>query len=122
MKKREVPFLMAAVAGITMAGTGWAGAPAGEKTEVRCWGVNSCEGKGAVTEADLKAFKTLFGEKEYAARYGKSEAHDCAAHGKCGSKEKILSWEVTTAGDCKARGGYVVEDIGPEKKKVARKA
>ena len=122
MKKRDVPFLMAAVAGITMSGTGWAGAPAGEKTDVRCWGVNSCAGKGAVTAADLTAFKTLLGEKEYESRYGKSEAHDCAAHGKCGSKEKILSWETTTSAECKAKGGYVVEEVGPEKKRVARKA
>jgi hypothetical protein len=121
MKKRDV-FLMAAVAGMLGAATPSPAAPAEEKkTEVRCWGVNSCEGKGAVTEADLKAFKDLLGAKEYETRFGMSETHDCAGKGKCGVKDRVLNWEPTSAADCKARGGYLVEEVGPEKKKVARK-
>lgn len=122
MKKRDV-LLMAAVAGMLGAASASPGAPADEKkTEVRCWGVNSCEGKGAVTEADLKAFKDLLGEKEYESRFGKSEVHECSAHAKCGVKDRILNWEPESAAQCKARGGYVVEEVGPEKRKVARKS
>ena len=122
MTKRK-PLLMAAVAGMSMAASPPALTGAAEqKTEVRCWGVNSCEGKGAVTDADIKAFKELLGEKEYASRFGKTEAHSCAAHAKCGASDHILNWEPASAAECKAKNGYVIEEVGPEKKKTARKA
>jgi hypothetical protein len=117
------PLLMAAVAGMSMAASTPALTGAAEqKTEVRCWGINSCEGKGAVTDADIKAFKELLGEKEYSSRFGKTEAHSCSAHGKCGASDHILNWEPASAADCKAKNGYVIEEKGPEKKKTARKA
>jgi hypothetical protein len=113
---------MAAVAGMSMAATPALTGAAEKKTEVRCWGVNSCSGKGAVTDADVKAFKDLLGEKEYDSRFGKTEVHACAAHAKCGFTEHILNWEQASVAECKAKGGYVVEEVGSEKKKVARKA
>ena len=123
MPKRQTPFLMAAVAGICAAvSSSPVGVGAEDKADVKCWGVNSCEGKGAVTDADLKAFKDLLGEKEYGSRFEKSETHACTAHGKCGAADHILNWESTSAADCKAKNGYVIEEVGPQKKKVARKA
>lgn len=123
MTKRETPFLLAAVAGICAAVSGPpVSAGAEDKADVKCWGINSCEGKGAVTDADVKAFKDLLGEKEYGSRFGKTEAHTCSALGKCGAEDHILNWEMASAGDCKAKKGYVIEEVGPEKKKVARKA
>lgn len=124
MTKRDVRLLMAAVAGMSLAAsTPAASATAPEKkTEVRCWGINSCGSKCAVTDADIKAFKELLGEKEYGSRYEKTEAHACTAHAKCGAADHILNWEPAPAAECKAKNGYVVEEVGPEKKKVARKA
>jgi hypothetical protein len=123
MTKRDVRFLMAAVAGMSLAAKmPVATAAAEKKTEVRCWGVNSCGSKCAVTDVDIKAFKDLLGEKEYASRFEKTEAHACSAHAKCGAADHILNWEPATAAECKAKNGYVVEEVGPEKKKVARKA
>jgi hypothetical protein len=123
MTKRDSRLLMAAVAGMSMAASTPTATGAVEaKTEVRCWGVNSCEGKGAVTDADVKAFKELLGDKEYSARFGKTETHACSAHAKCGAADHILNWEPASAADCKAKSGYVVEEVGPDKKKVARKA
>ena len=123
MTKRELPFLMAAVAGIcAAASTGPVSVGAEEKTEVRCWGINSCEGKGAVTEADVKAIKELLGAKEYGARFGKTKVHSCSAYGKCGVEDHILNWETATEADCRAKNGYVIDEVGPQKKKVARKA
>ena len=121
MTKRDL-LLMAAVAGMSMAATPAVTDAAEKKTEVRCWGVNSCSGKGAVTDADVKAFRDLLGEKEYSSRFGKTGVHACAAHGKCGAADHILNWESASAAECKTKGGYVVEEVGPEKKKVARKA
>jgi hypothetical protein len=121
MTKRDARFLMAAVAGMSMAASAPATSAAEKKTEVRCWGINSCGAKCAVTDADVKAFKELLGEKEFASRFGKTEAHACAALGKCGAADHILNWEPASAADCKAKSGYVVDEVGPDKKKVARK-
>jgi hypothetical protein len=123
MTKREMPFLLAAVAGICAAvSSPPASLGAEEKADVKCWGINSCEGKGAVSEADVKAFKELLGDKEYASRFGKTEAHTCSAKGKCGAEDHILNWEMATSADCKAKDGYVIDEVGPDKKKMARKA
>jgi hypothetical protein len=122
MKKRDLPLLMAAVAGLSMAAPAPSTADAVEKkTEVRCWGINSCGSKCAVTDADVKAFKDLLGEEEYASRFAKTETHACSAHSKCGAADHILNWEPASAADCKAKNGYIVDEVGPEKKKVARK-
>jgi hypothetical protein len=124
MTKRDRRLLLAAVAGMGMGMAVAAGATgdAAEKTApVRCWGINSCGSKCAVTDADIKAFKDLLGA-EYETRFGKTETHTCAAHAKCGAADHILNWEPASAAECKAKGGYLVEEVGPEKKKVARKA
>ncbi len=120
MKKDKL--LMAAIAGITLGVTAPPGAIAGDKDEVKCWGINSCgsHAKCSVGEDDLAAFKALLGAKEYAAKYGKSEAHACGSHASCGGSAQILNWTTATAGECKAKGGYVVETQGG--KKVAKKA
>lgn len=124
MNKRDMSFLMAAVAGISMGLTTPApGAADEKKDEVKCWGVNSCgsHAKCSVTDADLKAFQTLLGEQAFADKFGKSETHSCGSHAKCGASSKIINWTPTTAAECKAQGGYVVEE-GADKKKVAKKA
>ena len=123
MNKRETTLLMAAVAGISMGIN--APAPAEEKAdEVKCWGVNGCgsHAKCSVAADDLKAFQALLGDKDFKARYGKSEAHSCGSHAKCGAASKILNWVPTSAQECKDKGGYVVEETGTPKTKVARKA
>jgi hypothetical protein len=121
MNRRE-KLLMAAVTGIAMGLSASATQAADEKKgDVKCYGVNSCgsSAKCAVTDADLKAFRTLLGDKEYEAKWGKSETHACAGSAKCGAMAKILNWMPTTAEKCKSDGGYVVEE--KDGKKVARK-
>jgi hypothetical protein len=120
MKKDKL--LMAAIAGITLGASAPQGAQAAEKDEVKCYGINSCgsHAKCSVTSQDLDAIKALLGDKEYAAKYGKSEAHSCGGHAKCGPSSQILNWLPTTAGECQAKGGFVVEEKSG--KKVARKA
>jgi hypothetical protein len=125
MNKRDSKFLMAAVAGLTMGLTDPAAGRADEKPgEVKCFGINSCgsHAKCGVTDADIKAFRALLGDKEYETRYGKTETHSCGSHAKCGASSKILNWVPTTAAACKEKGGYVVEEVGADKKKVAKKA
>jgi hypothetical protein len=120
MKKDKL--LMAAIAGITL-GVGSASlASAADKDEVKCYGVNSCghHSKCSVGADDLDAFKTLLGEKDYAAKFGKSEAHACGSHAKCGASSQILNWNTTTGGECHDKGGFVVET--KDGKKVAKKA
>lgn len=120
MKKKD-RFLMAAIAGISMG----VNAPAhGEekKDDVKCYGVNGCgsHAKCSVSAADLKAFQAFFGEKEYGARYGRSEAHSCGSHAKCGASSQILNWVPTSRSECSAQGGFVIEET--DGKKVAKKA
>ena len=64
----------------------------------------------------------MLGEKEFAQRFGKSEAHSCGSHAKCGAASKIINWVPTSAEECKDKGGYIVEEVGSPKKKVAKKA
>lgn len=123
MKKREKSFLMAAVAGITMGLTAPAPTVAEEKEgDVKCWGINGCgaHAKCSVADGDLKALRTLLGDKDYQGRFGKSEVHSCGSHAKCGASSQILNWVPTSLEECKAQGGYIVEEV--EKKKVAKKA
>jgi hypothetical protein len=120
MRKSD-KLLMAAVTGIAV---GLAATPGGaqeKKSEVKCWGINGCgsQAKCAVTDADLKAFRALLGDKEYEAKWGKSETHGCGSSAKCGSMAQILNWMPASEEKCKAEGGYVVED--KDGKKVARK-
>jgi len=115
-------FLLAAIAGITLGVASPQPSPAAAKDEVKCWGINSCgqDGKCSVTAQDLEAFKALLGEKDYAAKFGKSAAHACGAQAECGAADKILNWIGTSASECKAKSGYVIEE--KDGKKVARKA
>ena len=125
MKRHEKGLLMAAVAGISMGLSMPARGAAGEKgDDVKCWGINGCgsHAKCSVKDDDLQALQTLLGDKDFKTRYGKSEAHSCGSHAKCGASSSILNWVPTSAAECKAQGGYVVEEVGTPKKKVARKA
>ena len=122
MTRRE-KLLMAAVTGITMGLSAPATNAADEKKgDVKCFGINGCgsHAKCGVTAEDLKAFRTLLGDKEYDSKFGKSEVHSCGSHAKCGAESGILNWTPTAADKCKAGGGYLVED--KDGKKVARKA
>ena len=125
MKKHEKAFLMAAVAGIGMGLSVPSPSAAEEKTgDVKCWGINSCgsHAKCSVKDDDLKAMQNLLGDKDFKERFGKSETHSCGSHAKCGASSSILNWAPSTAAECKAKGGYLVEEVGSPKKKVARKA
>ena len=127
MTKREQGLLMAAVAGITMGLNGPAFADDMTKAgEVKCWGVNvdKTKAKCGVTEGDVKAFKALLGEKEYEERFGKTTLHSCGSSAKCGTSGKVLNWMSLDPAECKAKGGFLVEEegTGADKKKVAKKA
>lgn len=125
MKNHEKGFLMAAVAGISMGLSAPAPSAAEEKTgDVKCWGINSCgsHAKCSVKDDDLKAMQDLLGDKDFKAKFGKSETHSCGSHAKCGASSSILNWAPSSAAECKAKGGYFVEEVGTPKKKVARKA
>jgi len=125
MKKHEKNLLMAAVAGISMGLSAPTPGAAGEKaSDVKCWGINGCgaHAKCSVKDDDLQALQSLLGNAEFKARFGKSEAHSCGSHAQCGASSNILNWVPTSATECKAQGGYVVEEVGTPKKKVARKA
>ncbi len=126
MKKRDKTLLMAAVAGISMDLSGQTASVAAEenKGDVKCWGINGCgsHAKCSVGSDDLKAFQSLLGEKDYKKLFGKSDAHSCGSHAKCGASSQILNWVPTSLAECKAQGGYIVEEVGAEKKKVAKKA
>ena len=124
MKKREKRFLMAAVAGISMGLSGPAvGAADEKKGDVKCWGINGCgsHAKCSVKADDLKAFENLLGAQEYKQRFGKSDPHACGSHAQCGASSQILNWVPTSLDECKAQGGYVVEEVGTPKKKIAKK-
>jgi hypothetical protein len=120
--KKNDTLLMAAVAGIAM---GLSAAPpvqASDADEVRCYGVNGCgqHAKCSVAAADLDAVKRLLGDKDYRARFGKSEVHSCGQHAKCGAAQRILNWVPAGASECSAQGGIVIEE--KDGKKVAKKA
>ena len=119
---RKDRLLLAAVAGMTLGAVASPGAAGEKKDEVKCWGINGCGSHAScsVGADDLAAIRALVGEKDYAAKYGKSEAHSCGAHAKCGGSFQILNWTNVGAGECKAKGGFVVEE--KDGKKVARKA
>ena len=126
MTKREQGLLMAAVAGITMGLNGPAFAADEKKATVKCWGVNAdkTKAKCGVTEGDVKAFRALLGDKEYEERFGKTTLHTCGSSAKCGTSGQVLNWMSLEAAECKAKGGYLVEEVGTgeAKKKVAKKA
>ncbi len=121
MKKDKL--LRAAVAGLGLGLAASATGVAGEKAgEVKCYGINGCgsHAKCAVSAADIEAVRSLLGAQEFQKRFGKSEAHSCGSHAKCGSASQILNWVPTSAGECKAQGGIVIEER--DGKKVASKA
>jgi hypothetical protein len=121
MKKDKL--LVAAIAGIALGATAPGVVRAQDaKDEVKCYGINGCgaHAKCSVAADDLAAIKGLLGPKEYKARFGKSEAHSCGAHAKCGTPANILNWVPTSADQCKAEGGFVINTENG--KKVAKKA
>lgn len=121
MKKDQL--LRAALAGLSVGLAASATSLAQDKPgEVKCYGINGCGSHAscAVSSADLEAVKTLLGAKEYEKRFGKSEVHACGSHAKCGSGDQILNWVGASAAECKAQGGFLIEEKGG--KKVAKKA
>jgi len=124
-KKRDKGFLMATVAGISMGLSAPVPGVADDNPgDVKCWGINGCgsHAKCSVTDGDLKAFRTLLGDKEFKSRFGKSEVHACGSHAKCGASSKIINWVPTSLEECKAQDGYIVKESGTPAKKVASKA
>lgn len=121
MTKKEM-LLAAAVAGIALGVSAPQAAAQDKVDEVKCWGVNGCgsHAKCSVKADDLGAVKKLLGEREYRKRFGKSEAHSCGSHAKCGASFQILNWTTTTAGECSAQGGFLIDEVGGQK--VAKKA
>jgi hypothetical protein len=121
MKRQKL--LMAAVAGMTLgAAAGQTAQAAGAADEVRCFGVNSCghHSKCSVKQEDLDAVKLLLGDKDYQAKFGKSEVHGCGSHAKCGASSQILNWTPTSPGECKDKGGLLIDTV--DGKRVAKKA
>jgi hypothetical protein len=121
MKKDTL--LRAALAGLSLGLTASTNGIAAEKAdEVKCYGVNGCgsHAKCAVSAADIDAVRALLGRPEFEKRFGKSETHSCAGHAKCGGSSQILNWVPTSAGECKAQNGILIEERGG--KKVAKKA
>jgi hypothetical protein len=121
MKKDTL--LRAALAGLSVGLAASATSLAQDKPgEVKCYGINGCgsHAKCAVSAADIEAVRKLLGSKEFASRFGKSEVHSCGAHAKCGSGAQILNWVNSSAAECKAEGGILIEEKGG--KKVAKKA
>jgi|GEM_PF-5367693 len=107
--------------GLTMPSTSYAQDPGKPATDVKCYGINSCKANAGclVHASDLNAVKKLVGAKEYALKYGKSKAHSCGAHASCGASHEILNWTSVSENECKAGGGYVIEESNG--KKVAKK-
>ena len=125
MNKHDRALLMAAVAGI---GLGLSAPVPGlaqyKKGDTRCWGINACKStaKCSVAADDISAFQELLGEKDFQDRFGKTETHSCGSHATCGAAQKVLNWVPTNLQICKAKSGYLVEEVGTPKKKVAKKA
>jgi hypothetical protein len=115
-------LLRAALAGLSVGVAAPAATVAEEPADVKCYGINGCgqHASCAVKAADLQAVRALLGSKEYAKRFGKSEAHSCGAHAKCGAGSQVLNWVSASAAECKAQGGLLIEEKGG--KKVAKKA
>jgi hypothetical protein len=118
--KKDI-LLRSALAGLSLGLAAPAALPAQDAGDVKCYGINGCgsHAKCAVAAEDIAAVKALLGEKDFKHRFGKSEAHSCGAHAKCGAGSQILNWVPTSAGECKAQGGFLVEE--KDGKKVARK-
>lgn len=116
-------IVLAALAGLAVGFTAPQTTNAQDKpVEVSCYGVNGCRAnaKCNVSTEDLAAVRKLLGDTDYKARFGKSRAHSCAAHAKCGAKSHILNWTPTSGAACKDQGGILIE--GDKGKKVAKKA
>jgi hypothetical protein len=120
--KTKKRLLMAAVAGISLGVTTQPVMLAQDAGQVKCFGINACgaHAKCSVGNDDLAAVRRLLGDREFKARFGKSQAHSCGAHAKCGASAKKLNWTPVSAGECSEKGGFVIETVGG--KKVAKKA
>jgi hypothetical protein len=123
MEMKKETLLRAALAGLSLGLAASATSLAQDKPgEVKCYGINGCgqHAKCAVSAADIEAVRKLLGEKTFDKRFGKSEAHSCGAHAKCGGPAQILNWVPASGAECKAQGGILIEE--KDGKKVAKKA
>jgi hypothetical protein len=124
MDKKTQRLAMAAIAGIGIGLASPAPVLAQDKSTdtVKCYGINSChaQAKCSVKGDDLAAVRTFLGDAEYNTRFGKSKAHSCGAHAKCGSNRQILNWTPVSAPACEAQGGILIDKV--DGKKVAKKA
>ena len=82
---------MAAVAGIALGASTPATLHAEDAVPVKCYGINGCgsHAKCSVAIDDLEAVRTLLGDQQYNERFGKSKAHSCGPHAKCGSESLL---------------------------------
>jgi hypothetical protein len=114
-------LLLAAVTGMLGAAPSLKAQEPLKQGEVKCYGVNSCgaHAKCAVSNEDLAAARKFLGNKEFKAKFGKSEAHSCGAHAKCGSASKVLNWTPASADACREQGGFTID--GADGSKAARK-
>ncbi len=83
-------MVAAGVVGLLASGYGLAGGTSGEQAEgsksVKCYGINSCSGKGECGAPD--------------------GSHDCAGKNTCKGK----GWVKTSEKECKEKGGKILED------------
>ena len=122
-KSNRNRLLMTAVAGIALGVASPASAQEPLKAgEVKCFGVNACaaHARCAVAGDDIDAVKNLVGKKQFGQKFGKSEAHACGAHAKCGSGNGILNWTPASPASCGEQGGFIIDQSNG--KKVAKKA
>lgn len=128
MKSAKEKLVMAALAGLMLGATSVGKAQssqdagtAGQASNVRCYGVNSCAGHAGcgVMAEDVAAVRKLLGDKEFEARFGKTKEHSCSAHSKCGASSHILNWTMISESSCKESNGIVID--GGEGQKVAKK-
>ena len=87
MKSRSLKGLVVAAGVIGLLGTGFAFSGDGEKGEakmVKCYGINSCSGKGECGAPD--------------------GSHDCAGKNECKGK----GWVKATAEECEEKGGEIL--------------
>lgn len=125
MKSPKEKLIMAALAGLmlgcTAVGKAQSGQDAGQASNVRCYGVNSCAGHAGcgVMAEDVAAVRKLLGDTDFDARFGKTKAHSCSAHSKCGASSHVLNWTLISESSCKESGGIVID--GGEGQKVAKK-
>jgi uncharacterized membrane protein len=91
MKKSNLKGMMVAAGVVSMLATGYGMAGSvdnhegGEEKMVKCYGINSCSGKGECGAPD--------------------GSHDCAGKNSCKGK----GWVKTTEEECKEKGGEILD-------------